>query len=86
MELQKKGEIGGKKIGDVLNLDEAWHSTGVPTDSRSLKAGEVFFALKGDNFDGHDFVEKALSANAGAAVIEKAWFEIVFKGLANFLV
>ncbi len=31
----------------------------VSTDSRTLKRGEFFVALRGENFDGHDFVEAA---------------------------
>ncbi len=38
-------------------------------DSRSLVKGEAFFAIKGDNRDGHDFVAAALKAGAGLAVV-----------------
>lgn len=43
--------------------------TGVSTDSRTLAAGELFFALKGENFDGHGFVREAFAKGASAAVI-----------------
>ena len=33
----------------------------VSTDSRKLKKGSLFVALKGDNFDGHDYVNEALA-------------------------
>ena len=42
--------------------------TGVSTDTRTLRRGDVFFALKGEHFDGNQFVEKALDAGAVAAV------------------
>ena len=42
---------------------------GVSIDSRSLEAGDIFFAIKGLNSDGHAFVQKALEAGAGIAVI-----------------
>ncbi len=42
--------------------------TGVSTDSRTISEGEVFFAIRGGRFDGHDFVEKALLKGAGAVV------------------
>ena len=45
----------------------------VSTDSRTLKRGELFVALRGDNFDGHKFVEKAVKAGAAGAVVEAAW-------------
>lgn len=41
----------------------------VTTDSRSVKPGDLFFALKGDQFDGHDFVEQAFSRGAVGAVV-----------------
>ncbi|HQH66577.1 MAG TPA: Mur ligase domain-containing protein, partial [Clostridia bacterium] len=45
--------------------------TGVSIDSRTVKPGEIFFAIKGENFDGHDFVNKALEQKAVAAVCSK---------------
>ena len=44
--------------------------SGVSTDSRNISAGEIFFALKGDNYDGHEYVNEALKKGAGGAVIE----------------
>lgn len=38
-------------------------------DSRTVRAGELFFAVKGDRFDGHDFVAAALEKGAIAAVV-----------------
>ena len=35
---------------------------GVTTDTRTLKGGEMFFALKGENFDGNEYAMKALEA------------------------
>jgi UDP-N-acetylmuramoyl-tripeptide--D-alanyl-D-alanine ligase len=42
---------------------------GISIDTRSIAAGEAFFAIKGDNRDGHDFVAAALQAGAGLAVV-----------------
>ncbi len=42
---------------------------GISIDSRSLQPGDAFFAIQGDNRDGHDFVEAALKAGAGLAVV-----------------
>lgn len=44
--------------------------TGISTDTRSLKKGDLFVALRGDNFDGHRFLEAARSAGAVAAVVD----------------
>ncbi|KAB2718701.1 UDP-N-acetylmuramoylalanyl-D-glutamyl-2,6-diaminopimelate--D-alanyl-D-alanine ligase [Brucella intermedia] len=43
--------------------------TGISIDSRSLKPGEAFFAIKGEQFDGHDFVTAAMAAGAGLIVV-----------------
>ncbi|MEH6635605.1 MAG: Mur ligase family protein, partial [Halioglobus sp.] len=43
--------------------------TGVCTDSRSLRAGDLFVALSGENFDGHDYVAQVAAAGAAAALV-----------------
>lgn len=43
----------------------------VKIDSRKISEGDVFFAIKGESFDGHDFVQEAFNNGAIAAVIEK---------------
>jgi UDP-N-acetylmuramoyl-tripeptide--D-alanyl-D-alanine ligase len=45
-------------------------ATGVSIDSRSLKPGDLFVAIKGDALDGHAFVERAFAAGAAAAICE----------------
>ena len=47
---------------------------GVSTDSRNIKSGELFFALVGERFDGHKFVQTALDQNPLAVVVNKNWF------------
>ena len=42
---------------------------GISIDSRTLAPGDAFFAIQGDNRDGHDFVAGALAAKAGLAVV-----------------
>ncbi|NES87021.1 MAG: UDP-N-acetylmuramoyl-tripeptide--D-alanyl-D-alanine ligase, partial [Moorea sp. SIO2B7] len=45
-------------------------ATGVTTDTRTLKKGEVFLALRGEKFDGHEFLEIAVQKGAIALIIE----------------
>ncbi len=45
---------------------------GISIDSRSLKANQVFWALKGSNFDGHDFIQDAIKKGAVALTIDKS--------------
>jgi UDP-N-acetylmuramoyl-tripeptide--D-alanyl-D-alanine ligase len=44
---------------------------GVSIDSRTLEAGDLFFAIKGDAHDGHDHVARAFEAGAAAAVVSR---------------
>ena len=45
--------------------------TGISTDSRTLKPGEWFVALRGENFDGHEFVDVAVSRGAAGLIVEQ---------------
>ncbi|MBI5235334.1 MAG: UDP-N-acetylmuramoyl-tripeptide--D-alanyl-D-alanine ligase [Deltaproteobacteria bacterium] len=58
-----------KGASSCANRDEL--ITGVSTDSRSIVAGTVFFALKGPRFDGHAFVRDVLRKGAVAAVVKE---------------
>lgn len=51
-------------------------SSGVTTDSRSGAPGRIFFALHGDNFDGHHYVEQALNKGCIKAVIDDNDFAV----------
>ena len=59
------GAMGGTLVG----ADAAFGA--VSTDSRSLAAGDLFVALVGPNFDGHDFVAAAAERGAVAAVVAR---------------
>ncbi len=48
-----------------------WEATGVSIDSRSIKPGDLFIALSGPAFDGHDFVARAFEQGAVAAVVRQ---------------
>jgi UDP-N-acetylmuramoyl-tripeptide--D-alanyl-D-alanine ligase len=57
---------GAERIGPLPQA-----VTGVSIDSRTVKAGEAFFAVKGDSHDGHDFVAAALKNGAALAVVAR---------------
>ena len=56
--------------GDFSTTAEA---AGYSIDSRTIGAGDLFFAVKGERFDGHDFVESAIANGAVAAVVSMRW-------------
>jgi UDP-N-acetylmuramoyl-tripeptide--D-alanyl-D-alanine ligase len=50
-------------------------STGVTTDTRNIKQNQLFFALKGDSFNGNTFAEKALEIGASYTIIDENEFQ-----------
>jgi UDP-N-acetylmuramoyl-tripeptide--D-alanyl-D-alanine ligase len=54
------GEFSAQQIADAYAID-----------SRTIRPRELFFAVKGERFDGHDFVEQALEKGAAAAVVRR---------------
>jgi UDP-N-acetylmuramoyl-tripeptide--D-alanyl-D-alanine ligase len=59
--------LGGRASGgDAL-------FTGVSTDSRSLREGDLFVALRGERFDGHGFIKAAAAAKAAAAMVDSGY-------------
>jgi len=51
-------------------FDHAAVATGYSIDSRTLQPGDLFFAVRGERLDGHDYVEQALAKGAVAAVVD----------------
>ena len=49
----------------------SWNAAGVSIDSRTVEKGDLFIALKGPNFDGHQFVADALNNGAAAAIVQE---------------
>jgi UDP-N-acetylmuramoyl-tripeptide--D-alanyl-D-alanine ligase len=47
--------------------------TNLSTDSRTVRPGDLFVALRGENFDGHKFVEQATQRGAVGAIVETEW-------------
>jgi UDP-N-acetylmuramoyl-tripeptide--D-alanyl-D-alanine ligase len=58
-------------VGGKGEFDQNLVATGYSIDSRTLNSGDLFFALTGDRFDGHDYVKAALEKGAVAAVVQR---------------
>ena len=58
--------MGGRPVGTMPE-----GVTGISIDTRTLAKGEAFFAIKGENFDGHNFATAAMAAGAGVLVIQE---------------
>lgn len=61
--------------GVLINADKDELVKNVTTDSRQVKEGSVFVAVKGERADGHDYIKKAVEDGAVCAVAEKGRFE-----------
>jgi UDP-N-acetylmuramoyl-tripeptide--D-alanyl-D-alanine ligase len=65
------------KIADWIHadgeFDTAAEAVGYGIDSRTIGGGELFFAVRGERLDGHDFVQTALANGAVAAVVSNRW-------------
>ena len=58
---------------EIISIYNKFKECGVvTTDTRTLKGGEMFFALKGENFDGNEYAQKALGLGARYAVVNKS--------------
>lgn len=55
------------------DFDTAAEAQGYSIDSRTIGAGDLFFAVRGERLDGHDYVAAALADGAVAAVVSNAW-------------
>ncbi|MGI8908850.1 MAG: UDP-N-acetylmuramoyl-tripeptide--D-alanyl-D-alanine ligase [Candidatus Sumerlaeaceae bacterium] len=61
---------GAKLVGEPATTHDV--ITSISTDTRSLKPGDCFVALKGENFDAHDFLQQAIKAGAAVLVVHVA--------------
>lgn len=60
--------------GGVANCrNNAQEIKNFSTDSRNIKKGDMFIALRGENFDGHDFIEEVLNKGAMGALVCQDW-------------
>ncbi len=66
-------DIRGLEGAEFVNL-KFRNATSISTDSRTVARGQIFFALRGEKFDGHDFVSKAVKKGAACAVVDTKWY------------
>jgi len=57
--------------GELLRGSMDRTFSGISTDSRTVGEGQLFWALKGETFDGHDFVKEAIQKGAAGAVVDQ---------------
>ena len=73
----KWGEIAVKEVSSAINGSQKSGSPnelvkGLSTDSRKMKSGYIFLALKGEKYDGHNFLNHAINAGAMGVIVESS--------------
>lgn len=73
--------------GRYLEYNGERKITYVETDTRKIKEGALFIALKGENFNGNKFADVALENGASAVIIDEIAFDVLkTKGLGNIII
>jgi len=75
------GQVAQACAGELINASETVAIVGVSTDSRSIARGELFVAISGEHFDGHDYVAASLARGACAALVRADWAQKHQEGL-----
>lgn len=65
------GFVADAVSGRIIQGDSGKIIRGVSIDSRTIQKGELFFAIIGERFDGHDFIQDALKKGASAVILER---------------
>lgn len=71
MKPMKIADVVNAVSGEMLSGDVETKISGVSTDTRTLKKGDLFFALTGESSDGHKFLADALSKGASGVVVSR---------------
>ena len=80
------GEIARMTGAELVEVREGTEYLGVSTDSRTIQSGEIFVALHGDTFDGHDYLEDVKKKGARAVLINRTRIESLPGGIGAFVV
>lgn len=63
--------VAASGIDAVMHGDASTVVSGISQDSRSLQVGDLFCCIRGEQFDGHDYVNQAIANGAVALLVEK---------------
>ncbi len=72
------------QLAELLRRLEGMEIKGVSIDSRNINEGDLFVALKGDRYDGHDYVPEAIKKGAWGALVDRSVLEERYASLGGF--
>lgn len=84
--MKVKAEKIAKKYGIEIIGNGNLEITGISVDSRSINKGDMFVCIKGENYDGHDFIREAIDAGASGVLISDKKVELtreLLEGLSD---
>nr|MDQ6911830.1 Mur ligase domain-containing protein [Verrucomicrobiota bacterium] len=73
MEALSLSQIAAYAGGKLSSAKSDIGVTRISTDSRTIQPNELFVPIRGENFDGHKFVEQVAQKGAAAALVEENW-------------
>ncbi len=76
-------ETEKKMLEEILGRFEHMEIKGISIDSRTIKEGELFVAIRGDRFDGHDFVPEVIKKGAWGALVERSALEEKYESIGG---
>lgn len=78
--------IDGHWLDDSLPSLANINTVKISTDTRTIRVGDIFLALSGDNFDGHDYAKMAVEKGASAVIVEREITELLSLNTPQLLV
>ena len=70
-QLPESQQAADNQVSDDQTTDHIVTANRIATDTRTIQSGDIFLALQGDNFDGHDYINLAASKGALAAIVSR---------------
>lgn len=85
MEKMTLGQIIEAVAGKLVARGKIQEFSKVVIDSRKIAKDDIFFSIKGENFDGHDFIEQVVKNGAGLCIVHKEGDYSSFEGKCNIV-
>jgi len=82
--IRKIAEITGGKLFSGNEKEKI--TAGFSIDSRTIKSGQFFIAIRGKNYDGHNFLEEAVRGNAAGLIVHRADEALLKKNVCHIIV